>query len=95
MRVRYTPQAFSDRERIFDYLHERSPGGAGRVLTSIRETVRLLGEHPYSGYKTNDPEVRVKFVVRYPYKIFYRVRDDVVEIVHIRHTSRRPWRAVE
>jgi plasmid stabilization system protein ParE len=30
----------------------------------------------------------VLFVGRYPYKFFYRVRNDVVEIVHIRHTSR-------
>jgi len=91
MRVRYTPEAFADRERIFEYLWDRSPSGASNVLASIRQAVRLLGEHPYSGYKTSDPNVRVKFVTRYPYKIFYRVREEV-EIIHIRHTSRRPWR---
>ena len=26
----------------------------------------------------------------YPFRIFYRVRGDVIHIVHIRHTSRRP-----
>ena len=92
MRVRYTPEAFADRERIFDYLHERSPSGARRVLASIREAVRLLGEHPYSGHQTDIINVRVKFVTRYPYKIFYRIRDEIVEILHIRHTPRRPWR---
>jgi toxin ParE1/3/4 len=91
MRVRYTPEAFADRERIFEYLRERSPSGARNVLASIREAVQLLRDHPYSGYKTNDGNVRVKFVIRYPYKIFYRVREGVVEIAHIRHTSRRPW----
>jgi plasmid stabilization system protein ParE len=91
MRVRYAPEAFADRERIFSYLRNHSPSGARNVMASIREAARLLCNQPYSGYKTNDPDVRVKFLVRYPYKIFYRVRDDVVEIVHIRHTSRRPW----
>jgi toxin ParE1/3/4 len=67
MRVRYTPEAFADRERIFEYLWDRSPGGARNVLASIRQAVRILGEHPYGGYKTNDPNVRVKFVTRYPY----------------------------
>jgi plasmid stabilization system protein ParE len=95
MRVRYTSRAFADREGIFEYLRERSPGGARRVMASIRDAARLLGEHPYSGYKTNDPEVRVKFLVHYPYKIFYRVRNDVVEIAHIRHTSRRPLQGIE
>jgi toxin ParE1/3/4 len=91
MRVRYTPEAFADRERIFADLRERSPSGARNVMVNIRDAVRLLHEQPYSGYKTDDPEVRVKFVIRYPYKIFYRLRGDVVEIAHIRHTSRRPW----
>ena len=60
-------------------------------MASIREAAQLLHDQPYSGYKTNDSEVRVKFLIRYPHKMFYRVRDDVVEIAHIRHTSRRPW----
>jgi toxin ParE1/3/4 len=60
-------------------------------MASIREATRLLRDQPYSGNKTNNPNVRVKFLVRYPYKMFYRVRGDVVEIVHIRHTSRRRW----
>lgn len=91
MRVRYTPAAFSDRERILEYLRERSPNGARNVAASIREAVAQLGDQPLSGYRTDNPDVRVMFVVRYPYKIFYRVRETVVEILHIRHTSRRAW----
>jgi plasmid stabilization system protein ParE len=30
-------------------------------------------------------------LVRYPYKIFYRILDDGVRILHIRHTSRPAW----
>jgi toxin ParE1/3/4 len=91
MRVRYTPEASSDRERILEYLRDRSPGGATNVAASIRQVIAQLGDQPYSGYRTDNPDVRVIFVVRYPYKIFYRVRDDIVEILHIRHTSRRAW----
>jgi toxin ParE1/3/4 len=92
MRVRYTPAAFSDRERIFAYLRERSSTGAVNVAASIRDAVAQLNDHPHSGYRTDDPDIRVIFVVRYPYKIFYRVRD-AVEILHIRHTSRREWKS--
>jgi addiction module RelE/StbE family toxin len=91
MRVRYTAEAFADRERIIEYLRERSPGGARNVAASIRDAVAQLREHPLSGYRTDNPEVRVLFIVRYPYKIFYRVRE-IVEILHIRHTSRREIR---
>jgi plasmid stabilization system protein ParE len=91
MRVRYTPRAFADREQIFEYLQQRSPSGARNVLASIREAAAQLAEQPRSGYATENSDVRVKFVGRYPYKIFYRVRDDSVEVLHIRHTARRPW----
>ena len=91
MKVRYTPAAFADRERILDYLRERSGGGVRNVAASIREAIAQLKDHPESGYRTDNPDVRVKFVVRHPYKIFYRVRDEV-EILHIRHTSRRAWK---
>ena len=91
MRVRYTPEAFADQERIFEYLRERSPNGARNVLASILDATVQLADQPRSGYRTDDPDIRVLFVGRYPYKIFYRVRSDVVEITHIRHTSRRSW----
>jgi plasmid stabilization system protein ParE len=92
MRVRYTPRAFADREHIFDYLTQRSPGGALNVTAAIRDAVEQLGRQPNSGYASDLPDVRVKFIGRYPYKIFYRVREQTVEIVHIRHTARRIWR---
>jgi toxin ParE1/3/4 len=91
MKVRYTPEAFADRERILEYLTERSPGGAQNVAASIRDAITQLGDQPYIGYRTDIPNVRVMFVVRYPYKVFYRVRETVVEILHIRHTSRQTW----
>jgi toxin ParE1/3/4 len=91
MRIRYTPEAFADRERIFEYLRKRSPSGARNVMARIRGALRQLRDQPFSRHQTDDPNVRVIFIGRYPYNIFYRVRDDVVEIAHIRHTSRMPW----
>lgn len=88
MKVRYTPEAYSDREEIFEYLKVRSVSGARKVMASLGEAVKRLEDQPFSGYATDNPNVRVIFIVRYPYKIFYRVRDEV-EILHIRHTSRR------
>jgi toxin ParE1/3/4 len=89
MRVRYTPEAFADRERIIQYLRERSPLGARNVAASIRECLAQLRDQPQSGHSTEDSEVRVIFVARYPYKIFYRLNEAVIEIMHIRNTSRR------
>ena len=92
MIVRYTQRAeddLADNSRLPRLLY--SPEGARRVAASLEETIRITADHPFGARKTTRPMLLVKIVRRYPYKIFYRVREDAVEIVHIRHASRRPW----
>jgi plasmid stabilization system protein ParE len=90
--VRYTPQARADIEQIYRYLRERNPGGAVNVLRAIYAGAQFIAEYPRAAPRTDNPMVRVKIVRRYRYKIFYRTIDDrTVEILHVRHTSRRAW----
>jgi hypothetical protein len=35
--------------------------------------------------------VHVKVIVDYPYKVFYSIRPEAIEILHVRHASRAPW----
>jgi len=91
MIVRFTQRAENDLAAILDYLIALSPEGARRVAASLEETIRIIADHPFGARKTARPMLLVKIVPRYPYKIFYRVREDAVEIVHIRHASRRQW----
>ena len=70
---------------------ERSPSGARNVLRAIYASIQLIAEQPLSYQRTDDPSIRVHVVHRYRYKIFYSVTGDMVEIIHVRHTSRRPW----
>jgi toxin ParE1/3/4 len=94
MRVLYTPLARADREAIFQYLNARSPAGASRVMAAIVAATEQLAGHPLSGSETEYAGIRAKLAGRYPYKIYYRLRNDIVELIHIRHTSRRPWEGV-
>jgi plasmid stabilization system protein ParE len=61
------------------------------VLAAIHRAIELVARHPESSEQTSDPDIRVKVLGRYRYKIFYRVADDTVDILHIRHAARRPW----
>jgi plasmid stabilization system protein ParE len=62
----------------------------------IAYVINRLTEHPHSGTRVGGRSgVRSVLALRYPYRIFYRVRSDAVEILHIRHTSRRPWQGAE
>ena len=92
MRLRYRAQALGDLDEMYRYIEQRSPDGARNVLRAIYAGIHLIAERPYASRSTDDPEVHVKVMRRYGYKIFYRIVDgDTVEIMHIRHTSRRPW----
>jgi plasmid stabilization system protein ParE len=62
------------------------------VEARIREVIAHIATHPASAAPVAErPGMRVAPLIRYPYKIFYRVLEDRVRVVHIRHTSRRPW----
>jgi toxin ParE1/3/4 len=91
MTVRYRKQALDDIEDIYGYLHERSPAGALNVERAIYDGIRLIEKHPLAAPPTSRPGIRVKVLTRYRYKIFYSLIDDGIEILHIRHMSRRPW----
>jgi toxin ParE1/3/4 len=92
MKIQYRAQALGDIDQIHRYIEARSPIGARNVLRAVYAGIHLIAEQPYASQRTSLPNLRVKVVRRYRYKIFYSViDDDTVEIVHIRHTSRRPW----
>jgi len=92
MKVRYRARALADIDGIFQYLNERSPTGARNVLRALAGAIDDVGSHPMASPGTSDPDIRVKILGRYRYKIFYSiVADEFVEIVHVRHAARRPW----
>lgn len=91
MKLQYRAQALADIDEIYRYLEERSPSGARSVLRAIYASIQLIAEQPLSYQRTDDPDIRVHVVRRYRYKIFYSVLGDAVEIIHVRHTSRRKW----
>jgi toxin ParE1/3/4 len=93
MTIRYSPRATRDIELIREYLGKRSPKGAIHVLTAIYAAVEFIRRHPEAAQATRIRGVRAKIVQRYRFKIFYRVdvTDSVIEIIHVRHTSRRLW----
>ncbi len=91
MKVHYRSWALFDLEQIFQYVNKRSPGGARNVIGAIHDAITQIAEHPLSAERTSHPGIRVKVVRRYPYKIFYQVSVDQIEILHVRHGACRPW----
>jgi toxin ParE1/3/4 len=93
MKVAWSVRALADLGKVS--ADTRRTFGA-RVATSLlnrmEAAVAQIGEAPESGPRVEQrPGVPVLSLVRYPYRIFYRVADDRITILHIRHTSRQPW----
>src|SRR5262245_56459381 len=69
------------------------PGVALALEAHIRKVIARLEALPKSAHPIVErPGVRVVPLGKYPYKVFYEMSGDEIEILHIRHTSRRPWR---
>jgi plasmid stabilization system protein ParE len=91
MKIRYSPQARDDLPDIFNYLNERSPSGTENVMRAIYASIQFLAENPTASQEADHPDVRVKIVRRYNFRIFYRLDRDTIDLIHIRHTARRPY----
>jgi toxin ParE1/3/4 len=90
MRVVYTDEALHDLDDILRYIAANFPAAYQSFELRLRAVERRIGQLPHGARKVADrPGVRVVPLIRYPYKVFYRVTPDAVEILHIHHTARR------
>jgi toxin ParE1/3/4 len=92
MRLVYSRRALADIERIATYYSAKaSPAVAQSIESRFVDVIERIRRAPESSPRVAQrSQVRVASVVRYPFRIFYRIRGDVIDILHIRHTSRRP-----
>lgn len=92
MKVLWTDEALRDLDEIVGYILIHYPKAAPAFDARIRAVISRLGRWPNSARRsTYRDEVRVIPLGRYPYKIFYRVMPDAVEILHLHHSARQPW----
>ena len=91
MKVRYRERALADLDEIFQYIDQRSPGGARNVIDAIHAPIEAIADYPLSAPRTSFGGIHVKVIGQYRYKVFYRVNAGEVEILHVRHAARRPW----
>src|SRR5438105_3079705 len=92
MKLVYSRRAIADLDGIASfYSSKASPLIAQSIERRFVDVIERIRRAPESAPRVAQrSQVRVVSVVRYPFRIFYRVRDDTIEILHIRHTSRRP-----
>jgi toxin ParE1/3/4 len=92
MKVEFTTRATYDLRKVAADSRAFGDTVTLAVEARIRDVIAHIAAHPESAQPVAErPGMRVAPLIRYPYRIFYRVLEDRIRIVHIRHTSRRPW----
>ncbi|WP_410052734.1 type II toxin-antitoxin system RelE/ParE family toxin [Bradyrhizobium sp. SZCCHNS3003] len=91
--VEYAASARRDLEGIAAYYRIASGAEVAKLASEhLRHVIDLIAKNPRIGrVVAGRPQVRAFVVPNYPYKLFYRERDNATEILRIYHTSRRPF----
>jgi toxin ParE1/3/4 len=85
MEVRWTAPAAQDLENIANYIQRENPSAARRVATALYDAAMSLDAFPERGRPGRIDGTRE--LVRAPYIIVYRVRDEALEILRIYHSA--------
>ena len=64
-------------------LKRRGSPSRKKVIREIAETSRMIEEHPLIGRSRNEVRPGLRSLVSHPNVIFYRVRNDIPEIVRV------------
>ena len=89
MRVDWTAEALRGVAYAFGYLDSNNPRAASRLAAALLAAGDGLPLFPNRGPRVSGTNMRELVAMR-PYIIRYRVMDDVVHILRIRHSARRP-----
>jgi toxin ParE1/3/4 len=93
MQIRWTPAAADDLENIANYLFEKTPENAARLIREIYRTPSGLKNFPNRGRVGKKEGTRELVMPSLPYIIVYQVRSSTVYIVRVLHGSQEWPRA--
>jgi len=89
MKVVFTDDALRELDDILRYISTNYPGIQSSFETRLRMIIARIGTWPESAQEVIDrPDVRSVPLIRYPYRLFYRVAADRVEVLHVHHSAR-------
>lgn len=91
MTIVVAPKARDDLKEAYEYIQRDNPEAADRVLSRMVEVIGLLASGLVEGKEMvlRDGR-RVRTWPVPPYRIYYRKRGEVFQIVRVYHQARRP-----
>ncbi len=89
MTIDWTTNAKAQLLRLDDYIFERSPKGAERVVDDIYDAVNLLQNLPFLGREGRVKGTREIVISKTPYVVAYRIQRETIQILAVIHGAQR------
>ncbi len=89
MRVKWLRRALLNLDHEASYIAQDNPKAAAEFVLLMRDSALMLGQQPNLGRPGRIPGTRELVVSNFPYILPYRVRNEIVEILRVFHTSRK------
>jgi plasmid stabilization system protein ParE len=83
-----SPRARRDLGEAWEYLSERSPSAADRLIKKFGKAVKMHASFPESGRPREEFGKGVRSFVVYPYVVFYRAVGETIEVARVLHGRR-------
>ncbi len=91
LRIFLTPRAESDLRSVREYLIQENILVADEVRIEINSSLARLAEYPDLGRNRKALEVFSFPISHYLYILYYRIENDELVVVHVRHTRRKSF----
>jgi plasmid stabilization system protein ParE len=91
VKIVFAPLAARDLKEAYDFIARDNPEAADRVLAEISETIGLLASRVVRGRPvTLRSGERIRTWSHPPYRLYYRIFREVLQVVRIYHQARKP-----
>jgi len=93
MKIVLTEPALADLEAVRRHTAMNYPQHVSKIVRRFRQIVARVADMP-AGFPSavNFPDVRVALMRPYPYKILYRSRAGILQILRIIHSARSDFK---
>jgi plasmid stabilization system protein ParE len=92
-RVRLLLEAEEELRDAAQFYERLQPGLGQALLQEVRLATKRIAERPMVS-RVERGDIRVRSILRFPYRIYYRVRAEEIVVIAVGHRRRRPgyWR---
>jgi len=89
MRINWLNRTLQNLEAEAAYIAQENPKAAGEFVNHTLNSVQQLANHPNMGRAGRVFGTRELVITHYPYIVPYRIKNEIVEVLRVFHTSRK------